>query len=105
VAVVAEHFAFLRWWRFSTSATKRSTADEELQPVAQSAGARAPLQLGASEELAKLERNLNWLATVASVSPFIGLLGTVVGIIDAFQALGLAGSASLRAVAPVFPRR
>ncbi len=58
------------------------------------------LQLGASEELAKLERNLNWLATVASVSPFIGLLGTVVGIIDAFQALGLAGSASLRAVAP-----
>jgi len=58
------------------------------------------LQLGISEELAKLERNLNWLATVASVSPFIGLLGTVVGIIDAFQALGLAGSASLRAVAP-----
>lgn len=58
------------------------------------------LQLGTSEELAKLERNLNWLATVASVSPFIGLLGTVVGIIDSFQALGLAGSASLRAVAP-----
>lgn len=58
------------------------------------------LQLGTSEELAKLERNLNWLATVASVSPFVGLLGTVVGIIDAFQALGLAGSASLRAVAP-----
>lgn len=58
------------------------------------------LQLGVSEELAKLERNLNWLATVASVSPFIGLLGTVVGIIDAFQALGMAGSASLRAVAP-----
>ncbi|MCL5742882.1 MAG: MotA/TolQ/ExbB proton channel family protein [Acidobacteria bacterium] len=58
------------------------------------------LQLGISEELAKLERNLNWLATVASVSPFVGLLGTVVGIIDSFQALGLAGSASLRAVAP-----
>jgi len=58
------------------------------------------LQLGTSEELAKLERNLNWLATVASVSPFVGLLGTVVGIIDSFQALGLAGSASLRAVAP-----
>jgi len=58
------------------------------------------LQLGTSEELAKLERNLNWLATVASVSPFVGLLGTVMGIIDSFQALGLAGSASLRAVAP-----
>jgi biopolymer transport protein TolQ len=58
------------------------------------------LQLGISEEVTKLENNMNWLATVASVSPFIGLFGTVWGIIDAFQGLGNAGSASLRAVAP-----
>ena len=58
------------------------------------------LQLGISEEVTKLEENMNWLATVASVSPFIGLFGTVWGIIDAFQGLGNAGSASLRAVAP-----
>jgi biopolymer transport protein TolQ len=58
------------------------------------------LQLGISEEVTKLEQNMNWLATVASVSPFIGLFGTVWGIIDAFQGLGTAGSASLRAVAP-----
>jgi biopolymer transport protein TolQ len=58
------------------------------------------LQLGISEEVTKLERNMNWLATAATVSPFIGLFGTVVGIIDAFSALGLAGSASLRAVGP-----
>lgn len=58
------------------------------------------LQLGLSEEIAKLERNMNWLATTATVTPFIGLFGTVWGIIDAFQGLGLAGSASLRAVAP-----
>lgn len=58
------------------------------------------LQLGISEELAHLERNMNWLATTAAISPFIGLFGTVWGIIDAFTALGLAGSASLRAVAP-----
>ncbi len=58
------------------------------------------LQLGISEELARLERNMNWLATTATVSPFIGLFGTVLGIIDSFQALGQAGSASLRAVAP-----
>ena len=58
------------------------------------------LQLGISEEITKLEQNMNWLATVASVSPFIGLFGTVWGIIDAFQGLGTAGSASLRAVAP-----
>jgi biopolymer transport protein TolQ len=58
------------------------------------------LQLGISEELTKLEQNMSWLATIASVSPFIGLFGTVWGIIDAFQGLGNAGSASLRAVAP-----
>ena len=58
------------------------------------------LQIGVSEELAKLERGLNWLATTATVGPFMGLFGTVWGIIDSFQALGLAGSASLRAVAP-----
>jgi biopolymer transport protein TolQ len=58
------------------------------------------LQLGISEELAVLERSMNLLATVAAISPFIGLFGTVWGIIDAFSALGLAGSASLRAVAP-----
>ena len=43
---------------------------------------------------------MNWLATTATVSPFIGLFGTVIGIIKAFGALGQAGSASLRAVAP-----
>jgi biopolymer transport protein TolQ len=58
------------------------------------------LQLGISEEVSKLERNMNWLATVASVSPFIGLFGTVWGIMDAFLGLSNAGSASLRAVAP-----
>jgi biopolymer transport protein TolQ len=58
------------------------------------------LQLGVSEELAKLERNMNWLATTASVTPFIGLFGTVLGIIRAFQDLSTMGSASLRAVGP-----
>ena len=58
------------------------------------------LQLGISEEVTKLEINMSWLATVASISPFIGLFGTVWGIIDAFEGLGTAGSASLRAVAP-----
>ncbi len=58
------------------------------------------LQLGISEEVTKLEMNMSWLATVASVSPFIGLFGTVWGIIDAFASLSTAGSASLRAVGP-----
>jgi len=58
------------------------------------------LQLGVSEELAKLERNMSWLATTASTTPFIGLLGTVLGIIRAFEDLGQMGSTSLRAVGP-----
>ena len=58
------------------------------------------LQLGMSEELARLERRMSWLATTASVSPFVGLLGTVLGIINAFQALALTGSTSFRTVAP-----
>jgi biopolymer transport protein TolQ len=58
------------------------------------------LQLGVSEELAKLERNMSWLATTASVSPFIGLLGTVAGIITAFEGLGQQGATSLSAIAP-----
>ena len=58
------------------------------------------LQIAVSEEIARLERNMNWLATVATITPFIGLFGTVWGIIDAFNALGTVGSASLRAVAP-----
>jgi biopolymer transport protein TolQ len=59
------------------------------------------IQLGISEEIAKLERNLNWLATTASVCPFIGLFGTVLGIISAFIELGKSqGSASLKSVGP-----
>jgi len=57
-------------------------------------------QIAASEELSRLESRLPWLATTASVTPFIGLFGTVWGIIDAFHGLGTAGSATLRAVAP-----
>jgi biopolymer transport protein TolQ len=58
------------------------------------------LQMGISEEITRLERNMNWLATAAAVCPFIGLFGTVLGIIEAFIGLGTAGSTSLRVVAP-----
>jgi len=59
------------------------------------------LQLGVSEEVARLEKNMFWLATTAAVAPFIGLFGTVVGIIDAFQVLGgSSGAANMAAVGP-----
>lgn len=57
-------------------------------------------QIATSEELTRLERRLPWLATTGNVTPFIGLFGTVWGIIDAFHGLGTASAASLRAVAP-----
>jgi biopolymer transport protein TolQ len=58
------------------------------------------MQIAISEEISRFERNLPWLAITAAVTPFIGLFGTVWGIIDAFHGLGDAGAATLRAVAP-----
>lgn len=52
------------------------------------------------KELSRLERHLIFLATTGSVTPFVGLFGTVWGIIDAFVGIGAAGSANLGAVAP-----
>ena len=57
-------------------------------------------QTAASESLTVMERRMTWLATIAQVAPFVGLFGTVMGIIDAFHGLGTAGAATLRAVAP-----
>ena len=58
------------------------------------------MQSAAITETTKLEKNLGWLASTASASPFIGLFGTVVGIIIAFQGLSQAATASIQAVAP-----
>jgi len=51
-------------------------------------------------ESVKLEKYLNFLATTGSTAPFIGLFGTVWGIMNAFHGIGSAGSASLAVVAP-----
>jgi biopolymer transport protein TolQ len=57
-------------------------------------------QSASSEAVTRLEQRLTWLATIASSATFVGLFGTVMGIVDAFHGLGTAGSATLRAVAP-----
>ena len=57
-------------------------------------------QTASSEALTVLEQRLTWLATIGAISPFIGLFGTIMGIVDAFHGLGTAGAATLRAVAP-----
>src|SRR5262245_22584908 len=58
------------------------------------------MQSAAIDETTRLERSLSLLASVASASPFIGLFGTVVGIIIAFNGLTQATTASIQAVAP-----
>lgn len=53
-----------------------------------------------AEEMGKLERYVVFLATTANSAPFLGLLGTVVGVMDSFWSIGERGSASLTVVAP-----
>jgi biopolymer transport protein TolQ len=52
------------------------------------------------EQITRSEAYLPFLATTGNITPFIGLLGTVLGIIDAFREIGLQGTASIAAVAP-----
>lgn len=61
---------------------------------------RRALRLGASSEMARLQTSLPFLATTANTAPFIGLFGTVWGIMNSFHSIGLAKSASLATVAP-----
>lgn len=53
-----------------------------------------------SVEVARLEKRVTFLATTASITPFIGLFGTVIGIIGSFQSIGAAGNTSLTVVGP-----
>ena len=77
-------------------------AHGELQKQARlnSEAVQRVMQSAAIDEATKLERSLGWLASTASASPFIGLFGTVVGIIIAFQGLTQTTTASIQAVAP-----
>jgi biopolymer transport protein TolQ len=88
--------------------SKGATGHEESKPTA---GAARPtlrsldavdraLLRATSAEVSKLEKRVPFLATTASITPFIGLFGTVWGIIFAFQNIGIQGSTSLSVVAP-----
>ena len=63
-------------------------------------GVRRALDIAAQSEESYLNRHMTFLATVASVSPYIGLLGTVWGIISAFQSLTQTSQATIALVAP-----
>jgi biopolymer transport protein TolQ len=63
-------------------------------------GARRAMRVGQLKELERLEHNLALLATIGSVSPYVGLFGTVWGIMSTFIALGAVQQATLATVAP-----
>ncbi len=58
------------------------------------------MQVASNREMEKLERNLSFLATVGSASPFIGLFGTVWGIMNSFQSIAASKNTTLAVVAP-----
>ncbi|MCY3928633.1 MAG: MotA/TolQ/ExbB proton channel family protein [Acidobacteria bacterium] len=63
-------------------------------------GLERTLRRAANVELRVLARNTSWLATTAAAAPFIGLFGTVWGIMIAFNDIGASGTATITAVAP-----
>jgi len=75
-------------YRISTLGPKEAAVDSV---------ARA-LERQAQREVQSLKRGLNLLATVGSTAPFVGLLGTVMGIVNAFQQMALTGSGGLGTV-------
>lgn len=62
--------------------------------------AKSAMERKALQRIQQMERNLSFLATTASVSPFLGLLGTVWGVMQSFLSMGRMGSASLTVVGP-----
>jgi biopolymer transport protein TolQ len=69
-------------------------------PTSRYERAQRAMERVAGDELAQLEHHVGFLATAGSVSPFIGLMGTVWGVMSAFLSIGAQGSASLVVVAP-----
>jgi biopolymer transport protein TolQ len=63
-------------------------------------GAQRAMRVAYSREEEKLEKHLAFLATVGSVSPYVGLFGTVIGIMNAFLGLAVQAQATLQVVAP-----
>jgi biopolymer transport protein ExbB/TolQ len=73
--------------------------------TASSATLQRLMQRSAAAELSVLENRLTFLATTASVAPFIGLFGTVWGVLTSFMGLSNADTATLKAVGPALPTR
>ncbi len=78
----------------------RLRTKEQIEPMAVVQGAQRSMRVALSRELDDLELHLSMLATVGSTSPYVGLFGTVWGIMNSFHALGNVKQATLALVAP-----
>jgi biopolymer transport protein TolQ len=85
------------------SSGQKSSDDASQEPEYERTGmdnVTRSLQQAITAERSRLERGVNFLATTGSSAPFIGLFGTVWGIMESFRQIGVAKSASLAVVAP-----
>jgi biopolymer transport protein TolQ len=80
--------------------TETDESDAANPTISSLASFERTLRRAAAVEMTSLEKSLNWLATTGAITPFIGLFGTVVGIINAFQGLGEGMTTTIQAVAP-----
>ena len=87
--------AAMREWRRSLE--KRSDLGNAASLVSR---INTVMQASISREVSGLQRGMNFLATLASAAPFVGLFGTVWGIMNAFERIGVTQSTSLAVVAP-----
>jgi len=87
---------FVAGFKEFTRLRKRSSSD----PMAVLEGAQRSMRVALSREIDDLETHLSFLATVGSTSPYVGLFGTVWGIMNAFRGLGNVHQATLAMVAP-----
>jgi len=71
-----------------------------VEPMAILQGAQRAMRVALNREIDNLEMNLSFLATVGSTSPYVGLFGTVWGIMNSFMALGAVRQATISSVAP-----
>ncbi len=78
----------------------RSQKQDNIDPEAGVDNAQRAMRIAMNKEVDDLETNLSFLATVGSTSPYIGLFGTVWGIMNSFQALGGVQQATIAMVAP-----
>lgn len=81
-------------FRPKSDASSQTISSQELEIVNRS------MRKISSSEISRMERYLPFLATTASAAPFIGLFGTVWGVMESFRGIGSQGSASLAVVAP-----